>query len=364
MGSTDVAFQLSTKLTPHDVKILKLIGKGSFGKVYQVELKRTHKVYAMKQLKKKDLVARKQVVHTNTERRVLANIDHPFIVSLRFAFQTKDKLYMLMDFHCGGELFYHLQQQQRFSEPRARFYAAEMCLAIECLHGNGITYRDLKPENILLDFDGHIKITDFGLSKEVTSSPDAITRTFCGSPEYLAPEMLLQKGYDHAVDWWAFGTILYEMLVGTPPFYCQEIQKMYHNILTQPVTFYSAFMSREAMQLVHGLLEKTPRRRWRCREIKRSAFFQTIDWGKLYRKELDPPFKPEVRGKSDTTNFEQFSVTSKRSKHGTYLMETPSFASHSLLAAKDQFPNFTYDENQDKGSGLGAALHGAAESKK
>jgi len=343
----NVSFRLSTKLCPDDVEILKCIGKGSFGVVFQVKMKKNQKIYAMKRLNKKDLVARKQVAHTNTERRVLANIDHPFIVSLRFAFQTKSKLYMLMDYHCGGELFFHLQKEGKFSESRSRFYAAEICLAIECLHRKGITYRDLKPENILLDFDGHIKITDFGLSKEVTSSPDSITRTFCGSPEYLAPEMLLQKGYDHGVDWWAFGTIVYEMLVGTPPFYCQDIQRMYQNILTQPVTFYQG-MSRESMLLIQGLLEKEPINRWRCRRIKECSFFRPIDWNKLYRKGVEPPVRPQVLSESDTQNFEQFSVNSKSNKHGTYLMQTPSFASHSLLAAQDQFPNFTYDETQDK----------------
>ena len=357
-SAENVSFRLDTKMSTNDFDIIKLIGKGSFGVVYQIEMKRDRKVYAMKMLKKKDLVARKQVVHTNTERRVLANIDHPFIVSLRKAFQTKSKLYMLMDFHCGGELFYHLQKEGKFSEVRSRFYAAEICLAIECLHGRGITYRDLKPENILLDFDGHIKITDFGLSKEVTSSHDSITRTFCGSPEYLAPEMLLQKGYDHAVDWWAYGTILYEMLVGTPPFYDQDIQKMYQNILTQPVTFYQ-FMSRESMQLIQGLLDKRPQHRMRCRQIKKAAFFRAVDWGKLYRKQIEPPMRPQVMSKSDTRNFEHFSVNSKSNKHGTYLMQTPSFASGSLLAAQDQFPTFTYDENQD-----GAALHGPSSNAK
>lgn len=343
----NVSFRLSTTMSTEDFVIMKQIGKGSFGVVFQIKMKRNNKIYACKRLNKKDLVARKQVAHTNTERRVLANIDHPFIVSLRFAFQTKSKLYMLMDYHCGGELFFHLQKEGKFSEARCRFYAAEICLAIECLHSNGITYRDLKPENILLDFDGHIKITDFGLSKEVTSSPDSITRTFCGSPEYLAPEMLLQKGYDHGVDWWAFGTIVYEMLVGTPPFYTQDIQQMYRNILSRQVTFYQG-MSKESMMLIQGLLQKDPVHRWQCVEIKKCAFFRSIHWQKLYRKEVEPPVRPQVLSESDTQNFEHFSLNSKSNKHGTYLMQTPSFVSHSLLAAQDQFPNFTYDETQDK----------------
>ena len=147
------------------------------------------KVYAMKVLKKKALVKRKQVIHTQTERKVLSLIEHPFIVSLRFAFQTDAKLYMVLDFFNGGELFFHLKREGRFSEKRSKFYAGEICLALECLHGKGIIYRDLKPENILLDADGHIKITDFGLSKDSLKG-DMITHTFCGTPEYLAPEVL------------------------------------------------------------------------------------------------------------------------------------------------------------------------------
>merc|ERR1712228_918447 len=266
--------------------------------------KQTKQIYALKILKKKDLVARKQVVHTNTERRILANIDHPFLVSLRYAFQTKTKLFMVMDFFNGGELFFHIQNEGKFSEKRARFYSAEICLAIECLHRNEITYRDLKPENILLSHDGHIKITDFGLSKEcISSDPECITRTFCGSPEYLAPEMLHQNGYNQMVDWWSFGTILYEMICGLPPFYDQNIQKMYQNILYSKIPFYH-FMSKAVIELISKLLIKDPLHRIKCAEIKKCAFFANIDWEKLFNKEIEPPFKPKVKDQRDTTNFQ------------------------------------------------------------
>eukprot|EP01083_Nonionella_stella_P054503 143872_1 len=336
-------FQISTKMSIKDFEMLKLVGKGSFGQVWQVQYKQTRQIYALKVLKKKDLVARKQVTHTNTERRILANIDHPFLVSLRFAFQTKSKLYMVMDFFNGGELFWHLQNESKFTEKRARFYSAEICLAIECLHSHDITYRDLKPENILLDHDGHIKITDFGLSKEsISSDPNCITRTFCGSPEYLAPEMLLQNGYNQMVDWWSFGTILYEMICGLPPFYDQNIQKMYANILHAPIPFYH-FMSKPSIELISKLLHKNPLKRIKCKELKRSAFFECIDWRKLYKKEIEPPFKPQVLSKRDSSFFQQFPNNGK-----TYLNATPSFKTHSLIAAEGQFPNFTYDETNDK----------------
>jgi len=335
-------FQFSQKLSISDFELLKLVGKGSFGQVWQVSMKKNQEIYALKILKKKDLVARKQVDHTNTERRILANIDHPFLVSLRYAFQTKTKLFMVMDFFNGGELFFHLQKVGKFQENRAKFYAAEICLAIECLHAHSITYRDLKPENILLDHDGHIKITDFGLSKDhFASNDDGILRTFCGSPEYLAPEMLLQNGYNHMVDWWSFGTILYEMICGLPPFYDTNIQQMYQNILYKPVPFYK-FMSPNVIDVISRLLDKSPVRRIQCAHIKLHAFFAEIDWDKLYRKELPPPFKPNVRGKEDASNFEQ--VESSVDRKRQYLNQTPSIRTHSLIAAEGKFPNFTYDE--------------------
>ena len=342
-------FAITKTKSLQDFELKTLVGKGSFGQVWQVEMKSNHKVYALKILKKKDLVARKQVTHTNTERQILANIDHPFLVSLRFAFQTKTKLYMVMDFFNGGELFYHLQKEGKFTENRAKFYSAEILLAIECLHDHNITYRDLKPENILLDQSGHIKITDFGLSKQLTNEgiandANCITRTFCGSPEYLAPEMLQQNGYSFMVDWWSFGTILYEMICGLPPFYDQNIQKMYQNILYQPIPFYK-FMTKSSIELISRLLDKNPLKRIKCKEMKRHSFYKDIDWNKLFRKEIDPPFKPKVNGPDDRQNFEKIAPNSQNEK--TYLKCTPSIKSESVIAAADQFPNFTFDETQD-----------------
>eukprot|EP01102_Stenamoeba_stenopodia_P008101 TRINITY_DN2301_c0_g1_i3.p1 TRINITY_DN2301_c0_g1~~TRINITY_DN2301_c0_g1_i3.p1 ORF type:complete len:296 (-),score=67.21 TRINITY_DN2301_c0_g1_i3:548-1435(-) len=199
------------KITKDDFELLTVIGKGSFGKVLQVRKKDTGKIYAMKVLRKEAIVQRKQVAHTKAEKSILAKIQHPFIVGLHYAFQTEEKLYMVLDFVNGGELFFHLKREGKFSEQRVRIYAAEIACALSHLHSFGIVYRDLKPENILLDSEGHICITDFGLSKEIQSED---THTFCGTPEYLAPEILKGQGHGTPVDWWSLGTLIYEMLTG------------------------------------------------------------------------------------------------------------------------------------------------------
>jgi len=213
------------KVGKDDFELLKVIGKGSFGKVMQVKKKDDGQIYAMKVLRKEAIIARKQVDHTRAEKAILQKIEHPFIVKLNYAFQTEDKLYMVLDFVNGGELFFHLKKEGKFSEERVRLYSAEIALALHHLHSRDIVYRDLKPENILIDADAHICITDFGLSKEIIS--DEVTHTFCGTPEYLAPEVLKGQGHGCPVDWWSLGTLIYEMLTGLPPFYSQNINIMY-----------------------------------------------------------------------------------------------------------------------------------------
>lgn len=330
---------MNNKLTVADFELLKVVGKGSFGKVMQVRKKDTDKIYAMKVLKKQHLVARKQVKHTQTERRVLENIEHPFIVSLRYAFQTEDKLYMILDYFTGGELFFHLKNTGRFPEARAKYYAAEITLALECLHANGIIYRDLKPENVLLDDLGHIRLTDFGLSKESIVG-DQLTHTFCGTPEYLAPEVIHGSGYGKAVDWWSLGTLLYEMLTGLPPFYNQNLHVMYEKIIRAKLVF-PAYLSPEAKSLLSGLLDRDPKTRLGCgetdaAELKAHPFFADIDFEKLYRKEIPPPFKPKVvDGALDTSNVdEEFKRELPK--------DTPIAPSRLNQNAKVNFPDFTY----------------------
>ncbi|CAJ0759564.1 3094_t:CDS:2, partial [Entrophospora sp. SA101] len=205
---------LKSNLKPGSFEILKLIGKGNFGKVFQVRKKDTNRIYAMKVLHKQDLIERREVEHTLAEKNILIRAEScPFLVGLKFSFQTRTHLYLVTDFMNGGELFWHLQNEVRLSEERAKFYAAEIVLALEHLHKYNIVYRDLKPENILLDATGHIALCDFGLCKENLATGQT-TNTFCGTSEYLAPEVLAECGYGKSVDWWSLGILFYEMIAG------------------------------------------------------------------------------------------------------------------------------------------------------
>jgi len=294
----------NVKVTKDDFELLNVIGKGSFGKVMQVKKKDDGKIYAMKVLRKEAIIARKQVAHTKAEKSILQKIQHPFIVRLHYAFQTRDKLYMILDYVNGGELFYHLKKEGRFPEARVKFYAAEITCAMAHLHSLQVVYRDLKPENILLDSDGHICITDFGLSKEI--NPEEGTHTFCGTPEYLAPEVLRGQGHGTAVDWWSLGTLIYEMLTGLPPFYSQNINIMYQKILNGELRFPS-YVSPEAQSLLEGLLTRDVEKRLGSRsseDVKKHPFFKDLDWDKLEKKELDAPWKPKVKGENDISQID------------------------------------------------------------
>jgi serine/threonine protein kinase len=231
----------------------KVLGRGAFGKVFLVTKKDTGQVFAMKSLKKSDLMKRNQINNTKTEREIMGATDHPFIVKLHYAFQTVDKLYMIMDFINGGELFFHLRRAERFTEEKTRFYSAEVIIGLNYLHGLGIIYRDLKPENILLDSEGHIKLSDFGLSKNSFDVEDK-TYSFCGTPEYLAPEIIQSGGYNQAVDYWSYGILIYEMLAGCPPFTTKNREQLYKDILNKPVKMKS-FFSSQAISLLTDLLQ-------------------------------------------------------------------------------------------------------------
>ena len=288
----------SGKVNVKDFELLKVVGRGNFGKVMQVRKRDTQRIYAMKVLRKDAVIAADAVKHTLSESSVLRRINHPFIVNLKYAFQTKDKLYMILDYLNGGELFFHLSNVDRFTESRAKMYAAEIVLALGYLHENQIIYRDLKPENLLLDMQGHVCVTDFGLVKEGLPYGQ-LTYTFCGSPEYLAPEILQAKGYGRAVDWWALGTFMYEMLEGLPPFYDDDISVMNCKILTQPLYFHPDHFSKEAKDILRGLLERDPSKRLGssregAEEIKRHPFFRDIDWDMLYHRKVEPEFKPHL----------------------------------------------------------------------
>lgn len=325
----------------NDFKVIRVVGQGSFGKVFLVRpsLAPPSEVYAMKVLRKTEVVKRHQVEHTKTERKILASVAHPFILSLRFAFQTQDKLYMLTDFCPGGELFFHLKKLKSFSESMMRFYAAQIALALDYLLKNGVIYRDLKPENVLLDRDGNCKLTDFGLSKivggghgsrgqasffssfsEESSLDDklgdkagaTVANTFCGTPEYLSPEMLLHRqrgtGYGFEIDWWALGVVCFELLTGWPPFFDRDFGRMCEKILSRPVRFPSKFKLTPAGQaFVKGLLHREPSRRLGGGKagfsaIQGHAFFSGMNWDAIERGLVIPPFVPS---QDDSRNFER-----------------------------------------------------------
>lgn len=292
-------------LSIDDFDLLKVIGKGSFGKVMQVIKKDTKQVYALKTLRKQHIVSRMEVVHTLAERTVLARVTNPFIVPLKFSFQSPEKLYLVLSFINGGELFWHLQNSGQFPMDRSRFYIAELLTALESLHELNVIYRDLKPENILLDYQGHIALCDFGLCKLNMKDNDK-TNTFCGTPEYLAPELLLNQGYTRSVDWWTLGTLLYEMLTGLPPFYDEDVPTMYRKILQDPLKFPQSLERTDAKDLLIKLLQKDPKLRLNdALEIKSHPFFKDIDWVKLVNKNYLPPFKPNVEDSHDTSNFDK-----------------------------------------------------------
>ncbi|PRT54700.1 Serine/threonine-protein kinase YPK1 [Wickerhamiella sorbophila] len=293
-------------LTIDDFTLLKVVGKGSFGKVMQVRKKDTQQIYALKTIRKAHIVSRSEVGHTLAERMVLAKINNPFIVPLKFSFQSPEKLYLVLAFVNGGELFHHLQREGRFDLNRARFYTAELLCALECLHEYNVIYRDLKPENILIDYSGHIALCDFGLCKLNMGSEEK-TNTFCGTPEYLAPEVLMGQGYTKVVDWWTLGVLFYEMLTGLPPFYDQNTPNMYQKILHDQLTFPSN-MDKDARSLLQGLLDRNPKTRLGANgavEIRAHPFFRQIDWKCLLNKKYAAPFQPSVVSATDTSNFDQ-----------------------------------------------------------
>ncbi|KAG6377084.1 kinase-like domain-containing protein [Boletus reticuloceps] len=335
-----VAYQPSSgqSLTIDEFELITVIGKGSFGKVMQVRKRDTMRIYALKTIRKAHIVDRKEITHTLAERLVLARVNNPFIVPLKFSFQSEQKLYLVLAFVNGGELFHHLQREQRFNEERSRFYSAELLLALEHLHELDVVYRDLKPENILLDYTGHIALCDFGLCKLNMKDSDT-TNTFCGTPEYLAPEILNGQGYNKVIDWWTLGVLLYEMLSGLPPFYDEVTDKMYQKILTDPLVFGPEFRS-EARNILTSLLDRDPTRRLGvsgAEEIKKHPFFEKhIDFKKLVQKKIQPPFKPSVASPVDVSNFDTVFTT-----------EAPidSYVDGSQLSStvQAQFAGFSYD---------------------
>ncbi|CAK4359064.1 unnamed protein product [Aphanomyces euteiches] len=317
----------ATTHKPTDFELLVVVGQGAFGKVIQVRHKPTGEICAMKIVSKEYLVKKNYIANMQTERDIMTKVDHPFLVKLKYAFQSPANVYLVMPYIPGGELFHTLHKEGLLLEHTACFYAAEIVLALEYLHGRGIIHRDLKPENILLDADGHVCLTDFGLSKELPEDDEA--KTVCGTNEYMAPEMIRNKPYTHAVDWWALGALIYEMVTGYPPFRHNNRKKLLEKICTEKVfqlkmqhspackLSLPKFLNADTHSILKQLLERNVDKRLGSGKstmfkvkgvaaIKQHPFFKVlnIDWGLLAQKKLTPPVKPKLNdAQLDTSCF-------------------------------------------------------------
>ncbi|XP_067144213.1 putative protein kinase C delta type homolog isoform X2 [Centruroides vittatus] len=296
------------KYTIDDFNFIKMLGKGSFGKVMLAEMKGQNRYFAVKCLKKDVVLEDNDIECTMIERKVLAlGSNHPYLCKLYCTFQNESHLFFVMEYLSGGDLMFHIQQIGRFDQDRARFYSAEIVCALKFLHRKGIVYRDLKLDNILLDNSGHVKISDFGMCKTGIKN-DRRANTFCGTPEYIAPEIIKGQTYNQSVDWWSFGVLLYEMLIGQSPFNGTDEDELFWSVCNEEASF-PRFISKEAKHIISLFLIKNPERRLGMPEcaagdVCSQPFFQVINWDRLERKEILPPFRPRVKGPYDVSNFD------------------------------------------------------------
>ena len=304
-------------------RLLRTIGTGSFSRVRLAVHRTTQEISAIKIFLKQDIVRKRQVEHVRSERHILGEVHHPFIAGLQTAFQDRERLYLVQDYVPGGELYRVLRGKGRLAPWEAQFYVCEVAAALVYLHGKKVVYRDVKPENILISETGHVRLVDFGFAKQLFGSEK--TFTLCGTPEYIAPEVIQQRGHDSSCDWWALGILLYELLTGHAPFLDPNPFKLYEKILTAPVTFPADF-NETAKALVAGLTEKLPVRRLQQRMVLKHQFFSGVDWEGVDRQEQRPPFVPSLRGPEDAGNFEVY--------------EEEGEAGEKVTVTFDMFPNF------------------------
>ena len=325
-----------------DFEIIRLLGRGEYGKVLLVQKKDNKALYAMKILKKKLIQEKNQINHTLSERSALQKARHPYIVQLYYAFHNSKNLYMVMEYCPGGELYFHLNKFRRLPENRAKFYSACIILALRYLHDQKILYRDLKPENIVIDSDGYPKLTDFGLCKENMSKAD-LTRTVCGTPEYIAPEIILRQGHGHAVDWWSLGCIIYEMLVGLPPFYVEDRREIYKRIVQNRFSMPPG-INPTAADLIDKLLVKDPRMRLGTGggdDVMKHPWFADISWELLQQKRVIAPFIPSINNPLDPAYIcEEFAQAP--------LAESPNTMGSPQVCSQT-FKGFSYNGSNDSG---------------
>uniref|UniRef100_A0A8C9TLV2 protein kinase C n=1 Tax=Scleropages formosus TaxID=113540 RepID=A0A8C9TLV2_SCLFO len=309
IATTEIRDEEQFQFSLTDFKCVAVLGRGHFGKVLLAEYKSTGEMFAIKALKKGDIVAREEVDSLMCEKRIFETVNsvrHPFLVNLFACFQTKDHVCFVMEYAAGGDLMMHIHADV-FSEPRAVFYAACVVLGLQFLHDHKIVYRDLKLDNLLLDTEGYVKIADFGLCKEGMGFRDR-TSTFCGTPEFLAPEVLTETSYTRAVDWWGLGVLIFEMLVGESPFPGDDEEEVFDSIVNDEVR-YPRFLSTEAISIMRRLLRRNPERRLGAgerdaEEVKKHPFFRNVDWSGLLAKKARPPFVPIIQGREDVSNFD------------------------------------------------------------
>ncbi|KIL60475.1 hypothetical protein M378DRAFT_83732 [Amanita muscaria Koide BX008] len=317
-----------------DFVVHRTLGTGSFGRVHLAQSKHNLRFYAIKVLSKERVVKMKQVEHTNNERHMLSAVQHPFIINLWGTFQDTGNLYMVMDFIHGGELFTLLRRSKRFPDPVAKFYAAEVALALHYLHGLDIIYRDLKPENILLNHDGHIKVADFGFAKECANT----AWTLCGTPDYLAPEIVNQQRYNKSVDWYALGVLIFEMLAGVPPFHQPDGNHgaLYEKVLMGPSYIrWPAEFNVLATDLIMKLMESDPSKRYgnlknASRDVFYHNWFKEVNWDMLQNRQITAPYIPHITGEGDASAFDVYPEDNAVSTYGLsspdpYGYEFPSF---------------------------------------
>ncbi|KAI3385553.1 hypothetical protein SNEBB_008533 [Seison nebaliae] len=311
------------KLT--DFYLCKALGEGSFGKVILAYHRQTLRFYAIKVLSKKRIVKSRQIDHTLNERRLLNYVNHPFVVKINFTFKDNSNLYIALEYLSGGDLFHYLRKEVRFKEQKSRFYAAQVFLAFDYLHTRHIVYRDLKPENIMIDSDGYLKIVDFGFAKEVQGR----TWTLCGTPDYLAPEIIQNKPYNKAVDWWAFGILVWEMCQGEPPFSGSNHMELYENIVKCEPHYPSRFSS-ELKDLLKNIVIVDTTKRYGClrrgsEDIRAHAWFKDVHWKTIYNRQEKAPYVPRIKYKAEPDLYKGQEITLRISATNLYEDEFKDF---------------------------------------